>query len=235
MKTQILKLFFFSSAMFSGSYLFGIIPLFFSFSQSKINLFSSLGAGLLLGVALSVILPEGVQTLLLTNMLQTSHLAANQTTPLNTSSPSTTTSSASSTPLSHSHLALLHSLTSSIGVALLTGFLFMLFMDQIQHINPPKQKNHAVEARKNSAHFMERSHSVGGTTATLGLILHSAADGIAVGSAFSTAKSDLEMLVFVAIMLHKAPSAFGLSTFLLHEGFDNRTIRRNLFLFSLAA
>ena len=36
-------------------------------------------------------------------------------------------------------------------------------------------------------------------------------------------------------MLHKAPAAFGLSSFLLHEGCERSQIRRHLLAFSLAA
>lgn len=36
-------------------------------------------------------------------------------------------------------------------------------------------------------------------------------------------------------MCFKAPAAFGLVTFLLHEGVDRKRIRKNLLVFSLAA
>lgn len=45
----------------------------------------------------------------------------------------------------------------------------------------------------------------------------------------------MELIVFLAIMLHKAPAAFGLVTFLMHEGVSRKQIRRNLLLFALAA
>ncbi|KAF4517079.1 hypothetical protein B566_EDAN006396 [Ephemera danica] len=72
-------------------------------------------------------------------------------------------------------------------------------------------------------------------TATLGLVVHAAADGIALGAAAHTAHTDVEMIVFVAIMLHKAPAAFGLVTFLLHEGLERNRIRRHLIVFSISA
>lgn len=55
------------------------------------------------------------------------------------------------------------------------------------------------------------------------------------GAAATTNHSDVELIVFLAIMLHKAPAAFGLVTFLMHEGVTRRQIRRNLMMFSLAA
>ena len=68
------------STMFIGSYAAGFLPLAFTFSevsftfqfafiynsprfQSKVRLLSILGAGLLVGTALSVILPEGIEAL----------------------------------------------------------------------------------------------------------------------------------------------------------------------------
>lgn len=57
-------------------------------------------------------------------------------------------------------------------------------------------------------------------TVTIGLVVHAAADGVALGAAATTSHADVEIIVFLAIMLHKAPAAFGLVTFLLHEGID---------------
>ena len=46
---------------------------------------------------------------------------------------------------------------------------------------------------------------------------------------------DIEFIVFLAIMLHKAPAAFGLVTFLLPEGLERQRIRKHLMIFALAA
>lgn len=40
-------------------------------------------------------------------------------------------------------------------------------------------------------------------TATLGLVVHAAADGVALGAAATTSQADVELIVFLAIMLHK--------------------------------
>jgi len=60
-------------------------------------------------------------------------------------------------------------------------------------------------------------------------------DGIALGAAATTSHAAVEMIVFLAIMLHKAPASFGLVTFLLRDGVDRIRIRRYLLVFSLAA
>ena len=54
----------FSLVMLFGSYGAGSLPLFMSMSEKNLHLVSVLGAGLLLGVALAVIIPEGLQTLI---------------------------------------------------------------------------------------------------------------------------------------------------------------------------
>jgi zinc transporter ZupT len=43
------------------------------------------------------------------------------------------------------------------------------------------------------------------------------------------------MIVFIAIMLHKAPAAFGLVSFLMHEGLERIRVRKHLIIFSFAA
>lgn len=91
--------------------------------------------------------------------------------------------------------------SSTIGLSLVLGFVFMMIVDQIssRRTNDGPDRN---------------------STATIGLVVHAAADGIALGAAATTSHHDVEMIVFLAIMLHKAPAAFGLVSFLLHEGID---------------
>lgn len=93
--------------------------------------------------------------------------------------------------------------SSTIGLSLVLGFVFMMIVDQISS----RQNNDSYGSDRNS-------------TATIGLVVHAAADGIALGAAATTSHHDVEMIVFLAIMLHKAPAAFGLVSFLLHEGID---------------
>lgn len=72
-------------------------------------------------------------------------------------------------------------------------------------------------------------------TTTLGLVIHAGVDGLALGAAASSTQSDIKMIVFIAIMLHKAPASFGLVSFLLHEGLDRIRAKRHLMIFALAA
>ena len=52
-----------SVTMFVGSFVSGLIPLTLSLSESKMRFITIIGAGLLVGTALAVIIPEGVHTL----------------------------------------------------------------------------------------------------------------------------------------------------------------------------
>ncbi|XP_016385665.1 zinc transporter ZIP9-like [Sinocyclocheilus rhinocerous] len=123
-----------SLAMLVGCYVAGTIPLAVNFSEEKLKLVTVLGAGLLCGTALAVIIPEGVHAL----------------------------------------------------------------YEEILEVCAP-------------------------------------ADGVALGAAASTSQTSVQLIVFVAIMLHKAPAAFGLVSFLMHAGLERNRIRKHLLVFALAA
>jgi zinc transporter 9 len=65
------------------------------------------------------------------------------------------------------------------------------------------------------------------------LVIHAAADGIALGA--SSTDTGLSFIIFLAIMVHKAPASFGLTSILLKQGLSSRTARAHLLVFSLAA
>ncbi|XP_044007723.1 zinc transporter ZIP9 isoform X2 [Aphidius gifuensis] len=176
-----------SLVMLVGSYLAGSLPLVMNLSEDKLQIVSVFGAGLLVGTALAVIIPEGINALF-------------------TSVPTTDTHAP---PSDHNDI---HRL---IGISLVLGFVFMLLVDQCS--------SKRTGGREKS------------TTATIGLVVHAAADGIALGAAATTSQADVEIIVFLAIMLHKAPAAFGLVSFLLHEGVERKRINRYLIIFSMSA
>nr|CAG4647437.1 EOG090X0EEU [Megafenestra aurita]SVE92676.1 EOG090X0EEU [Megafenestra aurita] len=196
---------FLTVVMLIGSFLAGSVPLIMSLSEERLNLVSILGAGLLVGTALAVIVPEGTQMLYAQEFQELKQQYEH----------TKETSEGKAKP--HDHDEGLHSV---IGVALLLGFVFMLLIDQIG----------ISKSRGNGTMRNNRSFK-----ATLGLVVHAAADGIALGAAATTSHAATEMIVFLAIMLHKAPASFGLVTFLLHDGLDRSRIRRYLLVFSLAA
>src|SRR5213592_4470920 len=69
-------------------------------------------------------------------------------------------------------------------------------------------------------HFGEETHpvsSVAGTSALVGLLLHTFFDGVAIASAFLV-RPELGIMVFVAILLHKLPEGVTISSLMLAGG-----------------
>jgi zinc transporter ZupT len=69
-------------------------------------------------------------------------------------------------------------------------------------------------------HFGEETHavsSVAGTSALVGLLLHTFFDGVAIASAFLV-RAELGIMVFVAIFLHKLPEGVTISSLMLAGG-----------------
>jgi len=196
--------------MLVGSYLAGILPLIVTLSEERLQLISIFGAGLLVGVALAVIIPEGIQMLYNQQLEDLKHALSKH---------GDGTHTPHQAGVNNQGGGEFHAI---IGVALVLGFVFMLLIDQIG-------SSHSRDPESGS------SRSSRSFTATLGLIVHAAADGIALGAAASTSHTDIELIVFIAIMLHKAPASFGLVTYLLHDGLERSRIRRYLLIFSLAA
>nr|CAD7265519.1 unnamed protein product [Timema shepardi] len=191
--------------MFVGSYLAGNIPIVVQMSEERLQLVSTLGAGLLVGTALAVIIPEGVRSL-------------DFSPHIHNTSPGKKDGESVSVHKAEEHSTDVYSL---IGVSLVLGFVFMLLVDQCSS-SRGKDVEGATKPIRN-------------ITATLGLVVHAAVDGVALGAAATTAQADVEMIVFLAIMLHKAPAAFGLVTFLLNEGMLRSSVKKHLFVFSASA
>lgn len=144
-----------------------------------------------------------------------------------------------------------------IGVALITGFVLMFLIDKVpEYSSPskPKQQTHHISLnnlgrRFNMTTSLDRDEEaesfIEGTATpaqqnrsfatTIGLVIHAAADGVALGASSSTPNTSLSFIIFFAIMVHKAPAAFGLTSVLLKQGVSKRTARAHLLLFSLAA
>jgi len=205
-----------SFAMLVGCYIAGSIPLAISFSEEKLKLVSVTGAGLLVGTALSVIVPEGIHTLYASSI-------EGQKLLLKEASPHSPENHVHAEDHDHHHHEV-PDLNMYIGTSLVLGFVFMLLIDQICGGGHSHSTIDTESQRLPSSSI----------TATLGLVVHAAADGVALGAAART-QTSVELIVFIAIMLHKAPAAFGLVSFLLHERYDRNRIRRHLGIFSAAA
>jgi ZIP family zinc transporter/zinc and cadmium transporter len=112
------------------------------------------------------------------------------------------------TPESYRIAALHETPGLAVGTLLLLGYLFV----------------HAAEhVLVGHFHFGEETHHehwvepVVGTTALLGLSLHSFFDGVSIGSGFLV-KPELGMLVTIAIFLHKIPEGFTVASIMTAAG-----------------
>ncbi|KAJ4382533.1 hypothetical protein N0V85_008543 [Neurospora sp. IMI 360204] len=153
--------------------------------------------------------------------------------------------------------------TFQIGLSLTLGFALMFLIDrlpqhafsssssstpQTRHISLDNLETSSIsesvlEGRDGSSEtdgflssFLSPSPKQARTLATtVGLVIHAAADGIAMGASATTEDMRLGFIIFVAIMVHKAPAAFGLTSVLLRQGLSKRAARGHLIVFSAAA
>jgi len=143
------------------------------------------------------------------------------------------------------------------GVALITGFILMFLIDKLpQYTTTNKSSTHTrhisltnlgrrfnlttLDRQEEADTFLDTTQPSTeppnrSFATTTGLVIHAAADGIALGASSSTSNSSLSFVIFFAIMVHKAPAAFGLTSVLLKQGLSKRMARAHLIIFSLAA
>lgn len=214
-----------SLVMGAASFGAGLVPLSLSMTKSHSAKLSTLSTGLLIGAALGVIIPEGVAS----------------------------TIAGDPEPESYSH---------KIALCVLLGFAFMFLVEEYisPHARPlPLEIRHEVE----DVHFdialdeLEREEGMtlpGSHASTwqmlrrapssslqrayplsLGLTVHALVDGYALGvSSLETRSGALSFVVFLAIIIHKAPTALALTSSLLETSLSPSECKRHLLLFSLA-
>ncbi|PNP49716.1 hypothetical protein THARTR1_09484 [Trichoderma harzianum] len=144
--------------------------------------------------------------------------------------------------------------TLEIGFSMISGFILMFLIDRL-----PRHATESLRSTPETRH-MSLDDLGGGDTAsideeadgflnsltptprrarslatTTGLVIHAAADGIAMGASATSSNLRLGFVIFIAIMIHKAPAAFGLTSVLLKQGLSKRAARGHLVIFSLAA
>ena len=295
-----------------------MLPLYFSLSARQLRLITALGTGVLVGTALIVIIPEGVETLYSASgsshshgkrdvslgtgtsgdshaggLLATLRLDARRrdvtAVPVYTGATSDegaahvepvaeanqdapeaaeekeqeqedTENDANDQPHDDNEFEEpSHDPHAWVGISLITGFILMYLIDtlprQATTTNQPQRfhislnnlsfnrsaslnsTNHPsstdeppIPATSTHAHTNTRP-----TSTTLGLLIHAFADGIALGASTTTTTTHLSFIIFTALLLHKAPAAFGLTSVLLKQNLSKRAARGHLILFSAAA
>lgn len=206
--------------MFAASFGLGSIPLNMKLSEQTIARLSLVGTGLLLSSALTVILPEGAEAV---------YTTAEQG---DTGAVLTKAQSAYS---------------SAVGPTIIAGYLLMFLIDQIQipiiSSRPSTTTSYIAVDSLHELHEVDSSLEThqglhvrpkNPASSTLGLCIHSLADGIALGSS-AQAQTSTSFVVFAAIMIHKGPAAFALVSILLQSALSRKIIQLHLLAFSIAA
>ncbi|KAG2127879.1 Zinc/iron permease [Suillus cothurnatus] len=221
----LLHIVFMSLVMGAASFGAGLVPLSSSMTKSNFAKLSTLSTGLLIGAALGVIIPEGVA------------------------------STIAGDPEPDSY-------TSKIALCVLLGFAFMFLVEE--YISPHTRPLMPLEIRDEveDVHFdvaldeleREEGMTLPGSHASwqmlrhapssslqrayplsLGLTVHALVDGYALGvSSLETQSGALSFVVFLAIIIHKAPTALALTSSLLATSLPPSECKRHLLTFSLA-
>lgn len=118
-----------------------------------------------------------------------------------------------------------------IGAAILAGFIMMLILEGsgMGHAVHEEHHDHHDEHGHEHVH-----HRAAPWLLVLGLSLHSAADGLAIGSAAAGSSEAVTALVAMAVLIHKVPAAFSLGVFSMHERESRNDSIKDVALFALA-
>lgn len=118
-----------------------------------------------------------------------------------------------------------------LGGAILAGFVLMLVLEGsgIGHAVHEEHHDHDEEHGHDHVH-----HSDNGWLMVLGLTLHSATDGLAIGAAAASGSVAITATVAMAVLIHKGPAAFSLGIFSMHERDTRNKSILDVTVFSLA-
>ncbi|KAJ8454579.1 hypothetical protein ONZ51_g12948 [Trametes cubensis] len=225
----------------------GMLPLSVAFSKTSLASLTSLGTGLLLGAALGVVIPEGIETVVSS---QTSGVIPTSTIALSLIAGFTFMliverqvshhshpSEESHGPSSNQQPRPNEDSTVEFDVEL--GELERT--EGIRSEQPSHPPPSLPRSTPNVSETRQRAYPL-----TLGLVVHALADGLALGSAAlsesnldrtsvdTIAPTGLSVVVFLALAVHKAPTALALTTSLLSTSLPHAQCKRHLAIFSAA-
>jgi len=286
-----------SMAMFVGSFFAGLVPLFVVLPERRLAQLTLYGAGLLVGAALIVVVPEGMHVALAPKpsagvhascaeahlrtgrgfhaaLMHNNSMAKQQALVQMAEAEATKAGmlllrKAAAATGSHEASAVLDKLIKNHGLAvshngwgrrrslqrrrlhgdegdeqaedagiwLALGFAVLLCAEQLSATSGGHAHSHGdTEAPQQPQQQQQRPPPTQGTSvATKGLLIHAFADGIALGAASVGSTGQAQGAIFVALLVHKAPAAFGLTAHLLGRRCSRSQVRRQLFLFAAAA
>ncbi|EER30144.1 hypothetical protein CTRG_06184 [Candida tropicalis MYA-3404] len=181
--SRIIELAILTTVMFLTSFIAGVLPLKLTISPTYLKYLSLLAMGILVGTAMLIILPEGIE------MLSTST----------------------------------QNISRFVGFPILIGFVTMFTIDNVF-------SGHSSDNKRNC----NLKDSIFGSSLTLGMIFHGIVDGISLGSSFAGGTA-IPLIIFTAIIIHKIPTSFSLSTILCSEGIPDSKLFWHILLFALSS
>ncbi len=113
--------------------------------------------------------------------------------------------------------AITHQLGTNVGIPILIGFFVIYILEKFVMV-------HSCEEDACSVHTI-------GLSAFFGISFHSLIDGMSMGAGFIV--SDIGLIIFLAIIVHKFPSALSLTSILIHGGYEKAKIIKLVMIFSL--
>ncbi|KAF5369537.1 hypothetical protein D9758_002598 [Tetrapyrgos nigripes] len=223
----------------------GMLPLSFVFSGNHLSRLTTLGTGLLLGTALGVIIPEGIEA------LQDAKPSSESELPTSKIALSLLCGFVLMliieqliSPHSHSHSDLpLHNVSNKNP----STVEFDAELGEIEReeggVSPPGRTMRSGYSQVDTNSTHGNVDDVSNTSArsqaiplTLGLAIHSLADGLALGVSFfptsNSTDSSLSAIVFLAIIIHKLPTSLALTTSLLATSLPRPECKQHLAVFS---
>ncbi|XP_006462517.1 hypothetical protein AGABI2DRAFT_193646 [Agaricus bisporus var. bisporus H97] len=217
-----------AGALGVSSFVSGMIPLAATFSKRLLDVFNALATGLLLGTALGVIIPEGIEVLVESfedSEALTFHIAIDLI--LGFLLMMIVEHIVSGGDHQHSHHGAGTQLEFEAELGELENSLNGHHDRGRRESDISKGSTTLISAKQRAIPF------------TFGLILHGIADGCALGvSAIETTSSEsesissLSVIVFLALLFHKAPTSVAFSIALLNTSLPRHECRKYLAIFA---
>ena len=116
-----------------------------------------------------------------------------------------------------------------LGLAGLAGFTLLLALEGLGIGHAVHEEHHDHPHGHPHVH-----HGPTGWMLVTGLSIHAATDGLAIGSAAALGEVVITATVFLAVLIHKAPAAFSLGVFSMHERQNRKESVRDVVIFALS-
>ncbi|KAI0251985.1 Zinc/iron permease [Lactifluus subvellereus] len=214
----------------------GILPLSFTFSGAHMSKLSCLGTGLLLGAALGIIIPEGIEALAYSrpsSPLEGISVAL----PLLFGFTFMLVVEQLSSSHSHHHHPHTHRSGYHASVASPDSVFDVELAgteDEPEGDDAPRHQRRPSFTRTN----VEDDLPPSAYPITVGLVVHGLADGLALGMSAvsnnneSSPSYGLSLVVFLALAVHKAPTALAYTLSLMSTSLSRADCKKHLLLFS---